>query len=49
MDTTIFDSMDAPEFRSYLEFLLRHYRVMDAFWFITLTERFDQATAERIN
>jgi hypothetical protein len=49
VDTTIFDSMDAPEFRSYLEFLLRHYRVMDAFWFITLTERFDQATAERIN
>jgi hypothetical protein len=49
MDTTIFDGMDAPEFRSYLEFLLWHYRVMDAFWFITLTERYDQATAERIN
>ena len=49
MDTTILDGMDTPEFRSYLEFLLWHYRVMDAFWFITLTERFDQATAEWIN
>ena len=49
VDTTIFDGMDAPESRSYLEFLLWHYRVMDAFWFITLTERFDQPTAERIN
>jgi hypothetical protein len=49
VDTTIFESMEAPELRSYLEFLLWHYRVVDAFWFITLTERFDQATAERIN
>jgi hypothetical protein len=49
MDTKIFDGMDAPEYRNYLEFLLWHYRVVDAFWFIALTERFDQATAERIN
>jgi len=49
VDTTIFDGMDEAEFRSYVEFLLWHYRVMDAFWFITLTERLDQATAERIN
>lgn len=49
MDTTIFDEMDSPHLRSYLEFLLWHYRVVDAFWFIQVTERFDQPTAERIN
>lgn len=49
MDTTVFDEMDAPALRSYVEFLLWHYRVMDAFWFITLAEQFDQPTAERIN
>jgi hypothetical protein len=49
VDTTIFEGMESPELKSYVEFLLWHYRVMDAFWFITLTERFDQATAERIN
>ena len=49
VDTTIFDEMDSPELKSYLEFLLWHYRVVDAFWFIFVSERFDQATAERIN
>ena len=49
MDTTIFDGMESSELKSYVEFLLWHYRVMDAFWFITLTEHFDQTTAERIN
>jgi hypothetical protein len=49
MDLSVFDEMDAPELRQYIEFLLWHYRVMDAFWFIYVDERFDQATAERIN
>ena len=49
MDTTILDDMDPANLRSYVDFLLWHYRVMDAFWFITLAERFDQATAERVN
>lgn len=49
MDFEIFDNMEAPELREYLEFLLWHYRVMDAFWFIYVTERFDQPTAEAIN
>lgn len=44
-----FQGMDAPELRSYIEFLLRHYRVMDAFWFIYVTESFDQSTAEDLN
>lgn len=49
MDTGIFEGMEAPELRSYLEFLLWHYRVVDAFWFLRLAERFDQPTAERVN
>ena len=45
----IFNEMEAPELRKYIEFLLWHYRVVDAFWFIYVAERFDQPTAERIN
>jgi hypothetical protein len=41
--------MKASELRSYIDFLLWHYRVIDAFWFIYVSERFDQPTAERIN
>ncbi len=49
MDLQIFENMEAPELRKYIEFLLWHYRVVDAFWFINVVERFDQPTAERIN
>jgi len=49
MDLTVFDEMEAPDLRKYIQFLLWHYRVMDAFWFIYVGERFDQPTAERIN
>ena len=49
MNLDIFEKMDDAGLRKYIEFLLWHYRVMDAFWFIYVAERFDQATAERIN
>jgi hypothetical protein len=49
MDLQVFENMDAKQLRRYLEFLLWHYRVVDAFWFIFVGERFDQPTAERIN
>ncbi len=49
MDLEIFSKMDAPDLRKYIEFLLWHYRVVDAFWFIYVSERFDQPAAERIN
>jgi len=49
MKLDIFQEMDAPELRKYMEFLLWHYRVVDAFWFIRIAERFDQPTAESIN
>jgi hypothetical protein len=49
LNQEIFQSMDAPALRRYIEFLLWHYRVMDSFWFLRIADRFDQATAERIN
>jgi hypothetical protein len=49
MDMECFDGMDREQMQSYLTFLLWHYRVVDAFWFIEVAERFGQKTAERIN
>ncbi len=49
MDLTVFQGMEAPELRTYLQFLLWHYRVMDAFWYINIAEAFDDATADRLN
>ncbi len=49
MDTKIFESMDAPALRNYIQFLLWHYRLMDAFWFLNVAGKFDQPTAERLN
>jgi len=49
MDLSVFDEMDARELRNYVEFLLWHYRVMDGFWFLSVSDEFDQQTAEKIN
>jgi Family of unknown function (DUF6125) len=49
MNLDVFKGMDNDGLKKYIEFLLHHYRVMDAFWFIYVGERFDQETAERIN
>ena len=49
MDLEIFQKMDARNLRKYIEFLLWHYRVVDAFWFIYVSEQFGQSTAEHIN
>ena len=49
MDLRVFENMDPQQLRTYIEFLLWHYRVVDAFWFIYVNERFDQSTAEKIN
>ena len=49
MDLTIFEDMGAAELRRYLEFLLRHYRQMDSFWYLYISDRFGAATADRLN
>ena len=49
MDLEIFDEMEKEDLRNYIEFLLWHYRVVDAFWFLKVADRFDQPTAEAIN
>ena len=49
MDFEIFEKMDAAELRKYIQFLLWHYRVVDAFWYLSVTEQFDESTADRLN
>ena len=49
MNLDIFEKMDAPELRKYIQFLLWHYRVVDAFWYLNITEQFDQNTADQLN
>ena len=49
MNLEIFENMEKSDLRSYIEFLLWHYRVIDAFWYINITEHFDEPTADRLN
>jgi hypothetical protein len=49
MDLEIFQTMEAKDLRSYVEFLLWHYRVMDSFWYLSISDRFDEPTADRLN
>ena len=49
MDLEIFEDMDNSDLRNYIKFLLWHYRVIDAFWYINVTEDFDESTADRLN
>ena len=43
------DSMDKGEMRNYLDFLLWHYRVVDAFWYINLEKEYGTDSANRFN
>jgi len=49
MDLSIFENMDAADLRKYIQFLLWHYRVVDAFWYLNITERYDEDTADQLN
>jgi hypothetical protein len=49
MDLSILEDLEAPELLSYIQFLLRQYRVMDSFWYIYLSELLGEATADRLN
>ncbi|MBI4773983.1 MAG: hypothetical protein HY788_07350 [Deltaproteobacteria bacterium] len=49
MDLQALERMHEPELREYIEFLLWHYRVVDAFWFIYVEEVYGRPVAERLN
>jgi hypothetical protein len=49
MDLKIFEKMAAHELKQYIQFLLWHYQVTDAFWFLSVAGLFDQSTAEKLN
>ena len=49
MDLGILDTMDADELRSYLRFLLWHYRVVDGFWFLSVEKKYSRPDAEHLD
>lgn len=49
MKLDVLEKMEEQELREYLKFLLWHYRVVDAFWFLYTEQRFGLETAEEVN
>ncbi|MFH0825825.1 MAG: DUF6125 family protein [Pseudomonadota bacterium] len=45
----MFESMEKDELKSYLEFLMWHYRVVDAFWYINIENDYGPDTANEFN
>lgn len=44
-----FDAMEKSELRSYLDFLMWHYRLVDAFWYIYIEEKYGSEIADHFN
>ncbi|MEJ2716965.1 MAG: DUF6125 family protein [Deltaproteobacteria bacterium] len=44
-----FAEMEREELLKYLDFMMWHYRVVDAFWYISLEESYDSKTADHFN
>ncbi len=49
MELEVLRTMKRDQLLDYLEFLLWHYRVMDAFWFLYVEESHGLAQAEHLN
>jgi len=49
MDMKVFNNMEISDLKSYIEFLLWHYQVVDSFWYLYIQERFDQSIADNLN
>ena len=45
----VFDTMDRDELRRYVDFLMWHYKVVDAFWYIYLEEELGSEKADHFN
>ncbi len=44
-----FDAMDKGELRNYLDFLMWHYRLIDAFWYIYIEQEYGSDVANQFN
>lgn len=44
-----FDGMEKEELRKFLDFLMWHYRVVDAFWYIFIEEEHGSKVADHFN
>jgi hypothetical protein len=49
VDLGILKTLDTDELRNYLQFILWHYRVVDGFWFLSVEETYDRASAEHLD
>ena len=44
-----FDAMDKEDMRKYLDFLMWHYRVVDAFWYVAIEDELGSDQANHFN